>query len=114
METIHALLPNEKTIYLADSKNALRSKSKSEIIALSMKTDFLGTLNCNCSGLQYRYTNAIQKLRAKYSIPFIGIEPAIKPAVTFKTQVIGILATREHSIVNSLIKQLKISGYKNN
>jgi glutamate racemase len=25
-------------------------------------------------------TNAIKELRAKYDIPFIGIEPAIKPA----------------------------------
>ena len=40
-------------------------------------------------------TNAIQELRAKYDIPFIGIEPAIKPAVTHsKTQIIGILATQ--------------------
>jgi glutamate racemase len=27
-------------------------------------------------------TNAIRELRAKYDIPFIGIEPAIKPAAT--------------------------------
>jgi glutamate racemase len=40
-------------------------------------------------------TNAIQELRAKYDIPFIGIEPAIKPAATnSKTQTIGILATQ--------------------
>jgi glutamate racemase len=40
-------------------------------------------------------TNAIQELRAKYNVPFIGIEPAIKPAATnSKTQTIGILATK--------------------
>jgi glutamate racemase len=40
-------------------------------------------------------TNAIQELRAKYDVPFIGIEPAIKPAATHsKTQTIGILATQ--------------------
>jgi glutamate racemase len=34
------------------------------------------------------------KLRQKYDVPFIGIEPAIKPAATnSKTQTIGILAT---------------------
>jgi glutamate racemase len=34
-------------------------------------------------------------LRAKYSVPFIGIEPAIKPAaINSKTQTIGILATK--------------------
>lgn len=35
---IHELLPNEQTIYLADSKNApYGQKSKEEIIALSKK-----------------------------------------------------------------------------
>ena len=40
---IHNLLPNEKTIYLADSKNApYGEKSKEEIIHLSCKnTEFL-------------------------------------------------------------------------
>lgn len=96
---IHALLPNEKTIYLADSKNApYGQKSKSEIIALSMKnTDFLLNMGCKLIvvACNTATTNAIQELRAKYTIPFIGIEPAIKPAVTHsKTQVIGILATQ--------------------
>jgi glutamate racemase len=31
-------------------------------------------------------TNAIRELRAKYDIPFIGIEPAIKPAATIKNK----------------------------
>ena len=40
-------------------------------------------------------TNAIKELRATYNIPFIGIEPAIKPAAhNSKTQTIGILATK--------------------
>lgn len=40
-------------------------------------------------------TNAIRELREQYAIPFIGIEPAIKPAANnSKTQVIGILATK--------------------
>jgi glutamate racemase len=40
-------------------------------------------------------TNAIRELRSKYSIPFIGIEPAIKPAaIHSKTHTIGILATQ--------------------
>ena len=35
---IHELLPNEKTIYLADSKNApYGQKTKEEIVALSKK-----------------------------------------------------------------------------
>jgi glutamate racemase len=40
-------------------------------------------------------TNAIKILREKYAIPFIGIEPAIKPAaLNTKTNNIGILATK--------------------
>ena len=96
---IHHLLPNEKTIYLADSKNApYGQKSKAEIIALSIKnTELLLSMGCKLIvvACNTATTNAIQELRAKYSVPFIGIEPAIKPAATHsKTQTIGILATQ--------------------
>lgn len=96
---IHHLLPNEKTIYLADSKNApYGQKSKSEIIELSIKnTNFLLKMDCKLIivACNTATTNAIQELRAKYSIPFVGIEPAIKPAANnSKTQIIGILATQ--------------------
>jgi len=98
-KAIQKLLPNEKTIYLADSKNApYGQKSKQEIIALSMKnTDFLLEMKCKLIvvACNTATTNAIQELRAKYNSSFIGIEPAIKPAVTHsKTQIIGILATQ--------------------
>ena len=40
-------------------------------------------------------TNAIAYLRATYEVPFIGIEPAIKPAaLQTKTKSIGVLATK--------------------
>lgn len=96
---IHQLLPNEKTIYLADSKNApYGQKSKADIIALCIKnTEFLLKMDCKLIvvACNTATTNAIQELRAKYDIPFIGIEPAIKPAATkSKTQTIGILATQ--------------------
>ncbi|MGL2987351.1 glutamate racemase [Flavobacterium sp. RSSA_27] len=98
-KAIHELLPNEQTIYLADSKNApYGQKSKQEIIALSMKnTEFLLKMECKLIvvACNTATTNAIKELRAKYDIPFIGIEPAIKPAATHsKTQTIGILATQ--------------------
>jgi glutamate racemase len=96
---IHELLPNEDTLYLADSKNApYGQKSKDEIIHLSSKnTEFLLNENakiivvaCNTAT-----TNAIKELRAKYDVPFIGIEPAIKPAaLNSEKKVIGILATQ--------------------
>lgn len=96
---IHALLPNENTLYLADSKHApYGNKSADEIINLSIKnTEFL--LNKNCKMIvvacNTATTNAIAILREKYDVPFIGIEPAIKPAaLQTKTKSIGILATR--------------------
>src|SRR5690606_34197552 len=40
-------------------------------------------------------TNAIKHLRREFSVPFIGIEPAIKPAaLNSRTRIIGILATK--------------------
>jgi glutamate racemase len=96
---IHSLLPFENTIYLADSKNAPYGiKSKEEIIDLSIKnTELLLNKNsklivvaCNTAT-----TNAIKELRLKYKVPFIGIEPAIKPAANkTNTHTIGILATK--------------------
>jgi glutamate racemase len=96
---VHALLPNENTIYLADSKNAPYGlKSKDEIIQLSCKnTELLLEENCKIIvvACNTATTNAIKELRAKYDVPFIGIEPAIKPAaIQSQTQTIGILATK--------------------
>lgn len=96
---INQLLPNESTIYLADSKNApYGQKSKSEIIELCYKNvDLLVQKNCKLIvvACNTATTNAIKELREKYSIPFIGIEPAIKPAaLNSKTHTIGVLATK--------------------
>ena len=96
---LNALLPNESTIYLADSKNApYGEKSKQEIIDFSIKnTELLISKGCKIVvvACNTATTNAIQILRANYDIPFIGIEPAIKPAaLKTKTGKIGVLATR--------------------
>lgn len=113
---IHQLLPNEDTIYLADSRNApYGQKPKEEIIELSIKnTEFL--LNQNCKiivvACNTATTNAIKVLREKYDIPLIGIEPAIKPAaINSKTQTIGILATK--GTLNSELFHEKILSYSN-
>ncbi|CAM1344872.1 glutamate racemase [Tenacibaculum amylolyticum] len=96
---IHALLPNEETIYLSDSFNApYGQQSKEKILELSIKnTEFLVAQNCKLIvvACNTATTNAISYLRANYSIPFIGIEPAIKPAsILTKSKKIGILATK--------------------
>ena len=96
---IRQLLPNENTIYLADSKYApYGSKSPEDILDLSIKnTDLLIKSDCKLIvvACNTATTNAISYLRHHYHIPFIGIEPAIKPAaLRTKTKAVGILATR--------------------
>lgn len=113
---IHSLLPNENTIYLADSKNApYGQKSKEEIIALSIKnTEFLLQQGCKIIvvACNTATTNAIKELRANYpQTSFIGIEPAIKPAaIKSKTQTIGILATK--GTLNSELFHSTVSSFK--
>lgn len=95
---IRALMPQEHTLYLADSRNApYGQKSREDILALSVKnTEYLLArgakiivVACNTAT-----TNAIGALRARYDVPFIGIEPAIKPAaLQSKTCKVGVLAT---------------------
>ncbi len=112
---IQELLPNEDTIYLADSKNApYGQKTKDEIITLCIKnTELLLDLNCKIIvvACNTATTNAIKELRAKYTIPFIGIEPAIKPAaIHSKKHIIGILATQgtlNSTLFNETAEQFK-------
>jgi glutamate racemase len=96
---INNLLPNENTIYLADSKNApYGKKSKEEIMQLCFKNvDYLIQKKCKIIvvACNTATTNAIKEIREKYDIPIIGIEPALKPAAhQTETQTIGILATK--------------------
>lgn len=113
---IHLLLPHENTIYLADSKNApYGQKPKEEITALSIKnTELLLEMGaktivvaCNTAT-----TNSIKELREKYEVPFIGIEPAIKPAANnSQTQTIGILATK--GTLSSELFSTAVAKYQN-
>lgn len=96
---ITALLPYEDTIYLADSANApYGNKTPEQILALCIKnTELLLELGCKIIvvACNTATTNAIHILREKYKVPFIGIEPAIKPAgLQTKSNTIGILATK--------------------
>jgi|SRR5690606_12931321 len=93
------MLPGEDTLYLADSANAPYGlRPPEDILRLSVKnTEWLIgqgakiiVVACNTAT-----TNAIDHLRAHYRLPFIGIEPAIKPAaLRTRTKVVGVLATK--------------------
>ena len=92
------ILPNESMLYYADSANCpYGEKSKNEIINLSKRiVEYFISQNvklivvaCNTAT-----ASAIDFLRENYSIPFIGMEPAIKPAaLNTKKGTVGILAT---------------------
>ncbi len=117
---VHYLLPNEHTIYLADSANApYGNRTSEEIIALSFKnTEKLIEMGCKIIvvACNTATTNAIDLLRKKYSIPFIGIEPAIKPAaLKTNSKAIGILATKGtlgselfHKTAAALTKEIQL------
>lgn len=98
-QAIHSLLPRESTLFLADSKHApYGEKTRNEIIRLAEKnTEYLLAENCKLIvvACNTATTQAISHLRNKYNVPFIGIEPAIKPAaLNTKTKKVGVLATK--------------------
>ena len=98
-QEVHKLLPSENIIYLADSANApYGNKCQEDILNLSIKnTELLLKKGCKLIivACNTATTNAIDYLRQNYNVPFIGIEPAIKPAsLNSKSKVIGVLATR--------------------
>ena len=95
---IRKVLPDEDYIYYSDSANCPYGEKPMEFIIDRCRkiTDMLiseGTeiivVACNTATAA-----AIRTLREEYSIKFIGMEPAIKPAAQFtKTGTVGVLAT---------------------
>lgn len=91
-------LPNESYIYFGDSANCpYGSKPTKEIIKLSdCITQFLLEKECKLIVVACNTATAaaIDHLRKTFNVPFIGMEPAIKPAsLNTKTKSIGVLAT---------------------
>ncbi|AKA35617.1 glutamate racemase [Flagellimonas lutaonensis] len=93
------LMPNEHTLYLADNKHApYGEKDKDAIVQRCINnTELLLENRCKLIvvACNTATTNAIDYLRKSYKVPFIGIEPAIKPAaLQTKTKKVGVLATK--------------------
>ena len=94
------LVPNQSTIYYADTANCpYGGKSSDEIYELTSKgVDWLlkNKANVIVIACNTATSAAISRLREKYtSIPIIGIEPAIKPAAQMSsTGIVGVLATK--------------------
>ncbi|MBX2842730.1 MAG: glutamate racemase [Flammeovirgaceae bacterium] len=91
-------LPNESIYYYGDSRNCpYGPKKPKEIKQLCANiTKFLLEKNCKMIVVACNTATsiAISTLRKSFPIPFIGIEPAIKPAALHtKSGKIGVLAT---------------------
>ncbi|MEZ4827869.1 MAG: glutamate racemase [Bacteroidia bacterium] len=91
--------PAESLIYYADSGNCpYGSRPPEEIVRLSTDiTRFLLAKGCKMIVVACNTATAaaIARLRQSFSVPFVGIEPALKPAAELtRTGHIGVLATR--------------------
>lgn len=108
------LMPNENYIYYGDSRNApYGTKNVNEIIEHTKNAcDFLISkgvkaivIACNTAT-----SCAIEILRKEYSIPIIGMEPAVKPAIELadnkKVIVLATPVTLGLDKFNTLIEQL--------
>lgn len=113
---IRELMPGEDILYVADTGHApYGDRPDRYILDRSFAvTDFLLSrqvkvvvVACNTAT-----TTCISELRAKYPVPFIGVEPGVKPAVlNSKSGVVGILATSKTLVTDSFAALAKrVSG----
>lgn len=95
---IRQTLPNERLIYVADSGHVPYGDKPAHYIeqrSLAL-TRFLISQGCDAIVIACNTATAAAAatLRSQFNIPIIGMEPAVKPAVTAsKTGVVGVLAT---------------------
>jgi glutamate racemase len=98
LRDLRRLMPAEDLIYYADSAHcpyggqpnaAIQARAVAiteELLAAGCK---MIVVACNTATIA-----AVEHLRANYPVPFVGMEPAVKPACAMtKTGVVGVLAT---------------------
>ena len=98
LKEIRRELPNEDLLYVADSAHVPYGEKSVEYVEMRSTaiTEFLVgsgakavVVACNTATAA-----AIHSLRSRFSLPIIGIEPAVKPAAeATRSGVVGILAT---------------------
>lgn len=98
-KSVRCLFPLSDIIYVADNLHCpYGNRSQQEIIRLcELITDFLIAEGCDVIVVACNTATsaAIAHLRETYQIPFVGMEPAIKPAAqSSNTGVVGVLATK--------------------
>jgi glutamate racemase len=98
LRELRALLPHEDFIYYADSAHCpYGGKSSAEIRARACAiTEELLAAGCKLIVVACNTATiaAVEHLRAVYPVPFVGMEPAVKPACALtRSGVVGVLAT---------------------
>jgi glutamate racemase len=98
LREIRRELPHEDLLYVADSGHAPYGDKPTQMIetrAVAI-TEFLASQHAKAVVIACNTATgaAVKTLRARFSIPIIAMEPAVKPAAAHtKTGVIGVLAT---------------------
>ena len=99
LKAFEKICPGVETAYVADSENCPYGNKPAEEIRRLAEANVKTLLKQGCRMIVVACNTAtaaaIDCLRAKYAdVPFVGIEPAIKPAaLKSKTGVVGVLAT---------------------
>jgi len=96
---IRQRLPYETLVYVADSKYMPYGCKPEQVIQQRCMeiANFFDSRQCKAIVVACNTATAaaVSQMRATYSFPVIGMEPAVKPAVQHsKSRVIGVLATR--------------------
>ncbi|MBU8912502.1 MAG: glutamate racemase [Spirochaetales bacterium] len=114
LQRARELLPEERFVYLADRRHfpyGVRNRDEIRAIVISAVSELVGVARpkmvvvaCNTASVV-----SLSELRATFSIPFVGVVPAIKPAgATVEKGRIGVLATErtvEDPYVSNLIRE---------
>ena len=98
LKELRALMPGEDYVYFADAAYCPYGPKSPEFIIerACAITDFLISKGCQIIVVACNTATAaaISYLREHYRVPFVGMEPALKPAALHsKTGVVGVLAT---------------------
>ena len=96
---LYRALPNESLVYLGDGKNCPYGSQTADNILQYATQSVERLLERGCKMIVVACNTAtavaIKYLREKYpEVPFVGLEPAVKPAcLTTKSGVVGVVAT---------------------
>jgi len=108
---IRQTLPEEDLVYFADLEYSPYGNKTKEVIQRRSEYIVEFLINRGCKAIvvacNTATVNSIGRLRSKYSIPIVGVEPGVKTAAAqSKTRVIGVLAT-EQTLESDSFKSLK-------